>query len=238
MNDNAPPVGACEQYQGELVELALGILSGRERAAALDHLDTCSRCAAEVEELARTADQLLHVAPETEPPVGFEVRLFDRLGIKASKQRHLRLVGTRPQRALLLVAAAAVIAVAGFALGRSQVPTAPARPSAASGPRAVAYSATLLAAGGRSVVGEAYTFTGQPSWLLMTMDDGESTSLLTCELVMPDGHTLALGNFWLSKGYGSWAVRLPAAAANMRGVHVLHVVTAGGRVIATGTIDI
>jgi anti-sigma-K factor RskA len=230
MNEDTPQVGACETHQGELVELALGILTGRERAAALDHLDTCSRCAAEVEELSRTADQLLHVAPETEPPVGFEVRLFDRLGVKPAQPKKARRTGTRPQRALLLVAAAAVIAVAGFAIGRSQVPSAPARPSAA--------SADLLAAGSHSVVGEAYTFTGQPDWLLMTMDDGNSTAFVTCELVLSDGHTLALGQFWLSNGYGSWAVRLPGAAASLRGVHVLQVVTATGRVVASGTIGI
>jgi hypothetical protein len=237
MNENTPPVGACETYQGELVELALGILTGRERAAALDHLDTCGRCAAEVEELARTADQLLHVAPETEPPVGFEVRLFDRLGVKPPKPRHLRLAGAGPQRALLLVAAAAVVAVAGFAIGRSQVPSAPAHTTAVRGHPAE-HSADLLAAGSRTVVGEAYTLTGQPDWLLMTMDDGNSTAFVTCELVLSDGHTLALGQFWLSNGYGSWAVRLPGAAASLRGVHVLQVVTATGRVVASGTIAI
>jgi hypothetical protein len=236
MNENTPQVGACETHQGELVELALGILTGRERAAALDHLDTCSRCAAEVEELSRTADQLLHVAPETDPPVGFEVRLFDRLGVKPSAPKRAHRTGTTPQRALMLVAAAAVIAVAGFAIGRLQAPSAPAHPSVASGPPAE-HSADLLSAGRHNVVGEAYTFTGQPDWLLMTMDDGSSTALVTCELVLSDGHTLALGQFWLANGYGSWAVQLPDATS-IRGVHVLHVVTAGGRVVASGTIAI
>ena len=50
--------------------------------AALSHLEDCARCSAEVDELSPAADQLLHLAPSAEPPVGFEAGVFERLGLQ------------------------------------------------------------------------------------------------------------------------------------------------------------
>ena len=69
------------QYADDLAELALGVLTGRERARALSHVESCPRCADELEQLSRAADTVVQVAPEVEPPMGFEVRLFERMGV-------------------------------------------------------------------------------------------------------------------------------------------------------------
>jgi hypothetical protein len=61
----------------------MGILTGRERAATLAHVDTCLRCAEELEQLSHAADAVVRVAPELEPSMGFEVRLFNRMGLAA-----------------------------------------------------------------------------------------------------------------------------------------------------------
>ena len=71
----------CDEYAENLAELALGILTGRARAATLAHVDSCAHCAEELEQLSRAADAVVSVAPELEPPVGFEVRLFNRMGL-------------------------------------------------------------------------------------------------------------------------------------------------------------
>ena len=80
----------CEDYADELAELALGVLTGRDRARVLAHVETCARCAEELETLSRTADSVLRAAPEMEPPLGFEVRLFERMGVTdvAPRRRH------------------------------------------------------------------------------------------------------------------------------------------------------
>ena len=57
----------CARIDPDLAELALGALTGKERVTALAHLEDCSRCSAEVDELAAAADQLLHLAPAAEP---------------------------------------------------------------------------------------------------------------------------------------------------------------------------
>ena len=80
MSDDMDERG-CERYSCELAELALGVLTGRERVEALSHVESCPRCAEELEQLSRVADTVVQVAPEMEPPVGFEVRLFERMGV-------------------------------------------------------------------------------------------------------------------------------------------------------------
>jgi len=71
----------CAELADVATELALGVLTGRERAAALAHLDTCDGCREEVRQLMATSDQLLALLPPAEPPAGFETRVLDRLGL-------------------------------------------------------------------------------------------------------------------------------------------------------------
>ena len=80
----------CEQYGDELAELALGVLTGRDRARLLSHVESCPRCAEELEILSRTADSVVQAAPEMEPPLGFEVRLFERMGLTDVTPRRRR----------------------------------------------------------------------------------------------------------------------------------------------------
>jgi hypothetical protein len=73
----------CAELADVAAELALGVLTGRERAAALAHLDTCDACREEVRQLMATGEQLLELLPPAEPPAGFETRVLDRLGLPA-----------------------------------------------------------------------------------------------------------------------------------------------------------
>jgi len=120
---------ACDVYTGDLAELALGALTGRDRARVLNHVESCPRCAEELEQLSRVADGLVQVAPEIEPPMGFEVRLFDRMGVSPTPapRRIFRL--RRPGWvAGGLTAAAAALAVAlGLSLASTPAPTVTAR---------------------------------------------------------------------------------------------------------------
>ena len=84
---NDEPRPECAAIQDDIVGLALGSLAGKEREAALGHLETCARCSSEVEELSAAADELLHLAPEAEPPLGFEARVFERLGLSPASGR-------------------------------------------------------------------------------------------------------------------------------------------------------
>jgi anti-sigma-K factor RskA len=78
---------SCDEFAGVAAELALGVLTGRERAAALTHLDGCESCREQVRELTMVQDELLALLPSQEPPAGFESRVLDRLGLTAPGQQ-------------------------------------------------------------------------------------------------------------------------------------------------------
>src|SRR5205823_13244 len=91
----------CADVRELAPELALGIVGGPERAEALQHASECGPCRALVGELAEAADALTLLAPESEPPPGFEERVLAAL--KAPRRRMRR-------RAAVMVAAAAAAA--------------------------------------------------------------------------------------------------------------------------------
>ena len=74
---------SCDEFAGVAAELALGVLTGRERAAALAHLDGCESCREQVRELTMAQDELLALLPSAEPPAGFESRVLERIGLTA-----------------------------------------------------------------------------------------------------------------------------------------------------------
>ncbi len=81
----------CREFSDAAAELALGVLTGRERAQALAHLDHCASCREEVRQLTATGEGLLGLLPSVEPPAGFEARVMDRIGLSApapSPDRH------------------------------------------------------------------------------------------------------------------------------------------------------
>src|SRR4051812_1044223 len=114
----------CAEVEVLGPELAIGTLSGGERATALVHLEGCPRCRQLIDELAGVADDLLLLAPETEPPIGFESRTAARIAAAAAPPATPavtplpRRERTPVRRRVIAVAAAAFVA---GALGASAV---------------------------------------------------------------------------------------------------------------------
>jgi hypothetical protein len=108
-------------------ELALGLVTGPERAAALAHLETCPACRAEVESLAGVVDDLLLATPAVEPPPGFESGVLARLAdaFEADGEPNVAdFVAPFPRRRrpvvrrLAALAAVILLVIAGVAIGR------------------------------------------------------------------------------------------------------------------------
>jgi hypothetical protein len=74
---------SCPELAEVASELALGVLTGRERAVALAHLDGCESCRELVRQLTMTGSELLALLPSREPPPGFETRVLERIGLSA-----------------------------------------------------------------------------------------------------------------------------------------------------------
>jgi hypothetical protein len=73
----------CPELADVAAELALGVLTGRERAVAIAHLGACETCREDVRQLMATGEQLRELLPAAEPPAGFESRVLERLGLPA-----------------------------------------------------------------------------------------------------------------------------------------------------------
>jgi hypothetical protein len=225
-------VPSCAEISHALPELALGVLTGRDRAAALVHVESCSRCADELEQLARAADAVVRVAPELEPPVGFEVRLFSRMGVTEG------VASPPPVRRLriptwALASAAAVVALAiGLGVGHG-LTSSSGHPSVAVGkPTAGANVTTAALRENGRPVGRVRISSGTNPWMFMTLDDASVQGKATCQVVTDDGVTHTVGTFTVKQGYGAWGAPLPVSP---RDVQRAEVVSPTGTVIATAT---
>jgi hypothetical protein len=233
MNDDMRGTEAhgCEAYEDDLSELALGVLTGRERVRALSHVETCPRCAEELEQLSRTADAVVQVAPEVEPPMGFEVRLFERMGVAdVPKRRHRR----RPPRWVpaTLAAAAAVIALAvGLTLALAS-PSPPPQTAAGTARHHDVVVASLLENG--DIVGHVVMHGGAQPWMSMMLADSGVRGTVDCVVVTNDGVRNWVGSFTARNGYGAWLAPLHV---NPKDVRTAEVVSPSGTVIATASLD-
>jgi hypothetical protein len=220
----------CGQYSGELAELALGTLSGRERAAVLEHVDSCPRCAEEVEDLSHTLDSLLQIAPDAEPPLGFEVRLFQRLGLAPPSHRKIVPLRTRRGRRTAFAIAAALLVLAGVFTGHFAGTGTPARPA----PVAAATVEGVLHSPGGAMLGQV-VIAGSPAWLYMYVTTPRMSQHLRCEVRLADGKTVVLGTFWTESGRGQWSAPISVPASELRSARV---VSYDGRVVASATLSV
>ena len=84
---------SCAELADAAAELALGVLTGRERAEALAHLDHCEACREHVRQLTMTGEELLGLLPPREPPAGFETRVMERLGLSVPERQPTGRIG-------------------------------------------------------------------------------------------------------------------------------------------------
>lgn len=187
----------CAEVRAVLPELAAGVAPGDVRARALVHIAGCPECRRELEDLAGVVDELLGLAPEHEPPVGFEARVLAE--IEPSARRHGHAAG-------LLAAAAVLMLAVGGGLVWWQ----------GSGDRAAAdeYRQVLSVADGTdmraadlaldgSSAGSVFVYQGRPSWVFMAVDGIESGTYHV-RMVTTDGESRWIGECQVRNGSGSW----------------------------------
>lgn len=221
----------CEDYESELAELALGVLTGRDRARVLAHVESCPRCAEELEVLSRTADSVLQAAPEMEPPLGFEVRLFERMGVTDVPPRRRSLLRSRWVPAVVGVAAAALALGLGFGLTSS-----PPTPNVSAHGYGAHHVTTAALVEGRETVGHVVIVGGAKPWISMMLADSSAHGTVNCVVVTDDGVSHDVGTFKAdSGGYGAWIAPLPKHV-DPGDVRAAEVVSPGGTVIATAAL--
>jgi anti-sigma factor RsiW len=214
----------CEVIADELSELALGTLSGRRRSEVLDHVGSCQPCRAELEQLSIVVEALQQLAPRMQPPLGFELRLAERLqGSATPRPRRRRRVGA-------LSAVAVVVATLAFGLGALVA-------SGAGSSKGQSAETGLVTANFTSegrVLGQVVVAAGSPAWMLVTIHDGESQGTVTCNVTLSGGQVKTVGVFKLSGEYGAWGVPLPSNAGKVRSAQL---VASNGTILASAELE-
>jgi hypothetical protein len=226
----------CEQVRDLAAELALGIAAGDERDQALRHLNDCPACRRLVADLSSVGDELLLLAPEHEPPRGFESRVVAKLA-PPPKRRRLQPL-TRRTRWAAVAAAAALVA----ALGAGSVVVATAddrrladsyRSVLSTGQGAFFSAAALQGPQGR--VGSVFGYQGRPSWVMMTLQPSAGQQgPYRVQVVTQDGRYLDLGEAELGGAKRSWGAQLPVDLSAVRQVRCIG---PDGRTMLTATFE-
>jgi hypothetical protein len=208
----------CEQLRELAPEIALDVADGEERAQALRHLSDCPDCRRLVEQLSEVADELLVLPAPKDPPVGFESRVIARLGPERKPQRRLRRVALRVAPALAAAAVTAAVLVSVYSDDREV---------------ADRYRETLEQADGRYFgaqplvdpegdrAGVAFGYDGDPSWVLVTVDQPFRATVSAAELVTETQGTIPLPSFRLDSENGSWGGAIPVSLGEVDAIRLL-----------------
>lgn len=187
--------GGCAVVVELLPELALGIVSGTERADVLAHLDRCSSCRELTSGFAAIVDALPVLLGEAEPPPGFEARALDRL--RAERERTPR--RSTPYRVLAVAALVAAVMIASIAAVRIVDARSGTSTSAAAGmtfARMVGHS--------KGPAGHAVLRSGSERYLWLDVDYGVSTATYRLETIDTRDRVTVAGAVAVAGGHGSW----------------------------------
>lgn len=203
----------CAELEAVAAELALGTVSGAERAVALDHLAGCAACRQLVEDLSGAADAMLALAPVVEPPAGFESRVLARIGdAPASGRRRM------PRRRLMVGVAAAALVAALAGLGGALMAG-----GGGGDPAAPEIRTALVRDDQGRWTCRASVYGEGPTWLVVSLDriDGSNSTFSVEAVVGGRPVPVPVGSFTLRDGHGTLAVATDLPVQDLRTVRVL-----------------
>jgi len=190
------PALTCADVRELTPELALDVLGGVERAAVLDHISRCAPCRSFLAELSQAAEALPRLAPEAEPPPGFEQRVL--ASVRGGGRRRF------PRWAAVVAATAAAASIVSVVVvrivdrGRDE----PAVPNAAV---SFVRSVPMVGVDGRDV-GWAFVSNGRPAAVGVSVAYWVPSGVYTIEYREDEGRSpQRLGRLQVQDGRGTWA---------------------------------
>jgi hypothetical protein len=213
----------CPDVREVAPDFAFGILDGEARADVLLHLDECATCQRYVAELSETADAMVLLAPEAEPPPGFERRTLDRI-VESSRRRRWRMTKV----AAVAAAAAAILSVVTVRIvDESRTPTANvAAPSA--------QTVAMIGDNGQKVGTVDVSTSGTAMTLDLSVAYGLPDGDYRIWLTRPAVGDQPVGTVHVSDGYGSWSDTVLATA----GTSQVSLRNAEGRKLCSATLTV
>jgi hypothetical protein len=194
----------CREVRDLATEVALGIATGEERARVLQHIAGCTGCRQEIAELAQVADSLLLLAPEEEPPSGFESRVLRRVDQpRRSFRRRFATVGAAACVALVVGAGGVLLM-----LGEDRRLADHYR-NALAGANGDYFGVVDLFDEGGEEAGHIFVYEGDPSWVFVSFSEVETPGEYGIQVVTREGERLDGGSFEISAEKRSWGGELP-----------------------------
>lgn len=186
----------CADARELVPEVALGLAPAQDRGRLLAHIATCRDCQVFLAELSDVVDDVVAIAPPSEPPPGFESQVLARL---SKERRRLGAVRRIVMRAAVILASVVVgAAVSGGAVYWAHEPD-----------RALASKvrSTLATANGQYFTafpvldvadaqrGFLFGYQGQPAWLFVIVRGPLAPARYSIEITDLHGvrHVLATG---------------------------------------------
>lgn len=204
---------ACDRFDEHVEDLALGHLDEPLRSQLLAHASACPTCRGMLDGLGAVTDRLLELAPEAEPPAGFESRVLARIGTPSQPRRRHRWPAVAAAVALVTAGAAGMLALRA---GTDDAPVA------------------AIVTANDTRIGEVRLVADPEPHVLVTIDRPRpGPGVRYCELQLADGTWVEVGSWEVADiAAGVWAVGIDGAlldAAAMR------ITTADGDVLAVAT---
>ena len=213
----------CNEVRELAPELALGTLTGGERAEALMHVNGCTRCQALVAELTDVADRLPLLAPEMEPPPGFGASTVALM------------TAGRPRRRFRVAAAIAVAAAAAAILSITIVRVTDdttSRPAALTPVTAPALRSVDMIGAGGNHAGEVYVAGDHTATLRIEVSYVVPNGAYTIKLNQGAGPGTDLGTVTVMDWHGQWS----GPATLPHGPATVSLVDAAGNTVCSATI--
>jgi anti-sigma factor RsiW len=188
---------SCTSVRERAPDLALGALTGPERAEVVAHLDGCPSCQALVGEYASVADALLDLVPEAQPATELAAPVLAAMQPRGrSRRRH---------RVAALVAAATLALTAGTGLTVTLV----ARDGSGNGSTATtsALRSAPMVGAGDVTVGRIVSTGDRPLKLAVSVDYWVPDGHYGLAALDGNGDAKAVGVLEVSGGRGTWSGR-------------------------------
>jgi len=209
----------CDEFDQHADDLALGRVDEPQRTQLLVHASTCPQCQSLLEGLGTVVDRLLLLAPQIEPPAGFESRALARVVTTP--------VSARARWQVPLWAAAAITLIVGAA-GFTAAHLLEQRSPAAVGPNAVILTAANVDLGSVQLLADP-----APHVLVAIRAPRPEPGIRNCELQRPDGTWVHVGSWQVADiASGVWATGIDPALLNAT---AMRITTQDGTILATAT---
>ncbi|HMJ74592.1 MAG TPA: hypothetical protein VK507_01400 [Iamia sp.] len=195
----------------ELVDLALGHVTGERRTELARHLLACPRCRHEYEGLIGSVEAVAAAAPAVQPPLGFDQRTLARMGVG---EPPAAAPVARPARRWLPAAAAAAVVALALAAGGGALWAGRDDPGGAD------RVAALTTGAGRDVGTATVTEVAGEPVLVVGLTVGVEGATYTCRMRFADGSTVDTDPWSAAPGAG-WLVPLPDDRGPLTGIELL-----------------